>query len=215
MHWVLIGPPGAGKGTQAALLAGRLGIPHISPGDTFRRASRAGTPLGHLAGSFMERGALVPDEVTNALIRERLAEADCRVGFILDGFPRNLAQAGALQTMLEELGLPFAGAISIEVPEEELVRRSVGRRVCRQCGAIYHLETHPPAVSGVCDVCGGEVALRADDREDVAKTRLEVYGKATAVLLDYYRRRGELRTVDGNRPVEQVLAELTLLMRNP
>ena len=215
MHWVLMGPPGAGKGTQAALLAGKLGIPHISPGDMFRRASRSGTPLGRLASSFMERGALVPDEVTNALIEERLAEADCRAGFILDGFPRNLPQAEALRAMLEKLELPFAGVISIEVPEEALVRRSVGRRVCRQCGATYHLETHPPAVSGVCDVCGGEVALRADDREDIVKSRLQVYREATAVLLDYYRQRGELLTVNGNRPVGQVLADLMLLMGKP
>jgi len=129
VHLVLMGPPGAGKGTQAALLAERLGIPHISPGDMFRRAVRAGTSLGQLAGSFMTRVALVPDEVTTAIIRERLSEGDCEDGFILDGFPRNLAQAEALRVMLAELGLPFDGVISIEVPEEELVRRSTGRRV--------------------------------------------------------------------------------------
>lgn len=178
----------------------------------FRRAFRAGTSLGRSANSFMERGALVPDEVTNALIKERLAEVDCRAGFILDGFPRNLSQAEALRVMLEELGLPFAGVISLEVPEEVLVRRSVGRRVCRQCGATYHLETHPPGLGGVCDACAGEVVLRADDREDVVKRRLQVYREATAVLLDYYRQRGELLTVDGNRPIDQVLADLVLLM---
>lgn len=209
----MMGPPGAGKGTQAAMLAGKFGIPHVSPGEMFRRAARAGTPLGREASSYMEKGALVPDEITNAIIKERLAEDDCRKGFILDGFPRNLAQAGVLQAVLNELEIPLDGAISIEVPVEELVRRSVGRRVCRQCGRTYHLESNPPRTTGLCDACGGELFLRSDDREDTVRNRLKVYHEHTAVLLDYYRERGELWVVDGNRSIDEVLAELSGILQ--
>jgi adenylate kinase len=194
------------------MLAAEFGIPHISPGEMFRAAVRSGTRLGLEAQKYMTRGALVPDDITVGIIRERLSQPDCRPGLILDGFPRNLAQAKVLDEIVADLGLPFDGAVGIEVPDDELIRRSVGRRVCSRCGQTYHLEFNPPA-TGSCDRCGSELVWREDDREETVRKRLEVYRQHTAPLIELYRRRDQYRAVDGNRPIPEVFAALAGVLR--
>lgn len=204
MRLILLGPPGAGKGTQAEKLSESFGIPHISTGDMFREAVAAGTSLGLQAKSFMDSGRLVPDEVTIGIVRERLQRCDCRKGFLLDGFPRTVPQAQALDEILGELSEELDAVVSIDVPEDKLVRRLSRRRVCRGCGTIYHLETKPPAPDGKCKVCGGELYQRDDDSEKTVRRRLEVYRLQTEPLIRYYEERGLLRQVSGDNDIETV-----------
>lgn len=208
MHIILLGPPGAGKGTQAALLAKQEGIPHISTGDILRAAKAAGTPLGKLAAGYMDRGDLVPDDVVIGLVKERLQAPDCKKGFIFDGFPRTIAQADALGRALSEVGLSLDGVVSIEVPDEVLVDRAVGRRTCPICGEIYHLTAKPPKVPGKCDKDGADLVQRKDDSAEVVDNRLKTYHAQTAPLIQYYGAKGILKTVDGRQPMATVTASI-------
>lgn len=206
MKLILLGPPGAGKGTQAEILNKKLGIPTISTGNILRAAVKNGTPVGLKAKEYMDAGKLVPDEVIIGVISERLAEADCQNGFILDGVPRTIPQAEAL----EKAGIFFDAVVSIEISDEEIVERMAGRRVCTACGAPYHVKNMPPKVEGVCDACGGKLEARADDKPEVVRDRLQVYHKETAPLKDFYAARNLLKTVD-NQPT---VAETTTAILN-
>ena len=206
MKLILLGPPGAGKGTQAEILNKKLGIPTISTGNIHRAAVKNGTPVGLKAKEYMDAGKLVPDEVIIGVISERLAEADCQNGFILDGVPRTIPQAEAL----EKAGISFDAVVSIEISDEEIVERMAGRRVCTACGAPYHVKNMPPKVEGVCDACGGKLEARADDKPEVVRDRLQVYHKETAPLKDFYAARNLLKTVD-NQPT---VAETTTAILN-
>ena len=197
MHILLMGPPGAGKGTQAANLVTEFGIPHISTGDMFRAAVKEGTELGKQAKACMDAGKLVPDEVTIGIVRERLAKDDCKKGFILDGFPRTVEQADALDGIMKDLGLSITRVLNINVPAEDLIERAVGRRICKKCGATYHVKFHPPKAEGVCDACGGELYQRADDSAGTMKNRLAVYEDSTRPLIEYYKKAGVYTEVDG------------------
>ena len=208
MRMILMGPPGAGKGTQAKVLAQRFGIPHISSGDLLRDAARRRTPMGVQAKRYMDRGELVPDNILLGAIEERLHEPDCATGFILDGFPRTLAQAEALDKMLAGMGAKLENVISIKVPRDEVVKRISGRRTCRNCGALYHVIFDPPTNPGLCNKCNAELFQRDDDQEDTVLARLEVYERATAPLLDAYRRASVLREVNGIGSQDQVLARV-------
>jgi len=203
-----LGPPGAGKGTQARELARHWGVPQIATGDMLREAVAAGTPLGQQAKRYMDQGALVPDEVIVGAMRERLARRDTAAGFILDGFPRTIGQAEALATILKDLGQELEAVVYFDVPEAELLRRLTGRRVCRQCGSTFHLVSAPPVVAGTCDRCGGPLYQREDDSEATVGNRLRVYERQTAPLLDYYRDRSRLRTVAGEGPIETIRAAI-------
>ena len=199
-----LGPPGAGKGTQARDLAQEWGVLHLATGDMLREAVAAGSPLGGEAKDYMDRGALVPDDVIIRMMGERLGRADARRGFILDGFPRTIAQAEALGTLLKDLGLTLDTVVYFDVSEPELLRRLTGRRVCRKCGHTYHLVSNPPKRPGVCDACGGELYQREDDSEATVRNRLDVYRRQTSPLLDYYRERHMLTTVSGEGPVATI-----------
>ena len=214
MRLVFLGAPGAGKGTQAVRLAEAEGIAHVATGDMFRQAVRDGTPLGQEVKRYLDQGQLVPDEVTIALVRERLSRPDCQGGFVLDGFPRTVAQAEALDRMLEEIGAPLDCVLELEVPEEELVKRLSGRRVCSACGANYNIYSHPPAAEGRCDRCGGTLIQRSDDSEATVRQRLEVYRAQTLPLSEYYRRQGKLRAVDGAQAPEAVAAAIKEAVRS-
>jgi adenylate kinase len=204
MVLVILGPPGAGKGTQAALLAKRLGVPHIATGDLFRTAARAGTQIGREAAAFMKRGELVPDEITVQMLLDRLRRRDAANGAVLDGFPRNRLQAEALDRALAERGMSVDRAINIEVPAEDLVRRLAGRWTCRAAGHIYHEVSNPPRVPGVCDIDGSPLYQRDDDRVETIRARLAQQLGALAEVAAYYRERGILSTVDGRGSIEQV-----------
>lgn len=208
MHIVLLGAQGSGKGTQAEILAKKHGIPHISTGDILRAAMKAGTPLGAKAKAYVDRGELVPDEVVIGIVRERVAEPDCRKGFIFDGFPRTTPQADALAQALTDQGLALDAVVLIEVARDILMDRMTGRRVCRSCGATYHVTLNPSKQAGVCDACGGELYQRADDNPESIRTRLEAYDQQTTPLIEYYRQRGLLAEVDGLGPIESVAARL-------
>jgi adenylate kinase len=212
MKLILLGPPGAGKGTQAKMLTKRFGIPQISTGDILRGAVKEGTPMGLKAKAFMDAGALVPDEVVVGIVRERLQKEDCAPGFILDGFPRTAAQADALKETLQSLGKELDAVVSLEVDTEALVERLTGRRTCRACGRGYHVKFDPPGVEGKCDSCGGELYQRDDDREETIRKRLEVYREQTSPLVSYYRGENLLVAVDGMQEIdsvqEQILSEL-------
>jgi len=199
-----LGPPGAGKGTQARDLAKEWGVLHLATGDMLREAVAAGSPLGREAKGYMEQGALVPDDVIIRMMAERLGVADAGRGFILDGFPRTIAQAEALARLLKDLGQTLDTVVYFDVSEPELLRRLTGRRVCRACGHSYHLTSNPPKRAGVCDACGGELYQRDDDGEATVRNRLEVYRRQTAPLLDYYRQRNLLVTVSGEGPLETI-----------
>jgi len=205
MRIVLVGPPGAGKGTQATLLAKTLSIPHVSTGDLFRANISQGTELGLAAKSIMDSGKLVPDEVTIGMAKDRLAQPDAANGFLLDGFPRNVAQAVALDGILTEWGIELDGVLDLEVPEDEVVRRIAGRRICRNDSAhIFHVEYSPAAVEGVCDTCGGELYQRGDDAEDKVRTRLEVYHTETEPIIAYYQKQGLVTTIPALGKVDEV-----------
>jgi adenylate kinase len=205
---VMLGPPGAGKGTQAKLLQERFKVPHISSGDLLRAAVKGKTPLGRQAKRFMDRGELVPDEILLGAIGERLQRDDCTRGFILDGFPRTVAQADALGQMLARLTAEIDDVVSVTVPRDELVKRMAGRRTCRDCGAMYHIIFEPPSNPGICNKCNGELYQRDDDQEDTIIARLDVYDRQTAPLLVAYRARGLLREVDGVGSQDQVFAQI-------
>ena len=203
MKLILLGPPGAGKGTQAEILCKKLNIPTISTGNILRAAVKNGTPVGLKAKEYMDAGKLVPDEVIIGVISERLAEADCQKGFILDGVPRTIPQAEAL----EKAGITFA-VVSLEISDDEIVDRMGGRRVCASCGAPYHVKNLPPKVEGVCDACGGKLEARADDKPEVVRDRLKVYHKETAPLKDFYAERNLLKTVDNQPTVAETTAAI-------
>jgi len=204
MQLILVGPPGAGKGTQAKYLAKHFSIPAISTGDIFRANVVAKTELGLQAKGYMDAGDLVPDEVTIAMVRDRLNEDDATSGFLLDGFPRTVPQAEALDEMLAEMGTPLDGVLELKVDDEEVVRRLSGRRTCRQCGHVWHLEFDPPKEAGVCDLCEGELFQRDDDQPDTIRRRLEVYLEQTAPLVDYYQHAGLLVTIEAVGAVDGV-----------
>ncbi len=204
MRLVLLGPPGVGKGTQAARLGAHFGVPHISTGEMFREALSRRTPLGMAAKEYMDAGKLVPDDVTTGLVGERLAMPDCRAGFVLDGFPRNLAQAEALDRLLARLRAPLDAAVSIAARTDTVVARLSGRRQCRQCGAVYHLRFNPPPDPGTCPRCGGELYQRRDDQEETVRERLRVYAAETEPVLGFYRGRGALIEVDGEGSIDEV-----------
>ena len=208
MKIILMGPPGAGKGTQAEKLVELYQIPHISTGDMFRKAQKDGTELGLKAKSYMEQGQLVPDEVTVGIVKERLAEDDCKNGFLLDGFPRTVQQADALDGILKELGMALDRVINIEVDKGLLVDRLTGRRVCRACGATFHVINKAPKVEGVCDKCGGELCQRNDDKVETVSNRLDVYAAQTAPLIEYYQSKDIMSSVDGSKSMEDVLANI-------
>jgi adenylate kinase len=211
---ILLGPPGAGKGTQAKIISENKGLPHVSSGDIFRENLKNETDLGALAKGYMDRGELVPDDVTIAMIRERLSRPDCLNGALLDGFPRTPAQAAGLDTMLASFGGKVNWAPFINVPEDELVQRLTGRWTCRVNPAhIYNIQTNPPAKPGVCDMDGGELYQRDDDKAETVKNRIQVYFKQTMPLIDYYRRAGVLVEVDGQQPIDKVGADLLDLLK--
>ena len=209
MVLLLLGPPGSGKGTQAKFLVDSLGVPQLSTGDMLRAAVKAGTKLGQEAASFMQKGALVPDSLVLGLIDERVQQADCKNGFILDGFPRNVPQADALTTTLQRSGKSIDRVIAIEVPEGDLVTRLTGRRTCKSCGSGYHVNFQPPKTVGKCDKCGGELVQRNDDVESVIRERLGVYSAQTAPLLDYYEKSGKLRKISGVGSLEEITRRIT------
>jgi adenylate kinase len=210
---ILLGPPGAGKGTQAERIAAEYGLPHISTGEMLRAAVAAGTEMGLAAQKVMEAGALVPDEVVVGVVRDRLAQADAQGGFLLDGFPRTIEQAERLDAMLSDDARPVTHVILIDVPEDELVERLAGRRMCRGCGKGYHVVFDPPKVEGVCDVCGAELYQRSDDNEATVRNRLEVYRAQTEPLVGYYEGRGVLRTAHGGGKMpSEVFAQVEQLL---
>lgn len=212
VNLVLMGLPGAGKGTQAERIVEEYNIPHISTGDMFRAAMKEETPLGLEAKSYMDKGELVPDEVTIGIVRERLAKDDCQKGFLLDGFPRTVAQAEALEQLLADMDRHLDYVINIEVNKDSLLERLTGRRICKECGATYHLVFNPPAKEGACDRCGGELYQRADDNVDTVQTRLEVNIQQSQPLITFYEGKGYLRNLDGQQPIDKVFADIEELL---
>lgn len=212
VYIVFLGPPGAGKGTQASLLAQRMGLPHVATGDILRDAVSRGTELGLRAKGYMDRGELVPNELVVNIVIERLSQPDAGTGAVLDGFPRSMGQAVALEKALAERGAAVNLAIYIEVSEPELVKRLSGRWECRSCGAVYHEVTNPPRAAEVCDRCGSGLSQRSDDRPETVRRRLQVYLEQTAPLLDYYVGKGILAKVDGERPIDDVTAGIAAVV---
>lgn len=212
MKIIMLGAPGAGKGTQAKQIADKYGIPHISTGDIFRANLKAGTELGKKAKQYMDQGLLVPDELTCDLVMDRIAQDDCAGGFVLDGFPRTIPQAQALDTALGKLGQKMDYAIDVDVPDESIVSRMAGRRACLNCGATYHIVSIPPKKEGICDRCGSPVVLRDDDKPETVSKRLAVYHEQTQPLIDYYKGQGILKTVDGTQPMEKVFADIAAIL---
>lgn len=212
MRLLIMGRPGAGKGTQAANIKEYYGIPHISTGDMFRAAIKEGTELGKLAKSYMDKGALVPDEVTIGIVKERLLKDDCKKGFLLDGFPRNVLQAEALDSFMKEQGISLDAVLDVNVDASILIRRIVGRRICKTCGATYHIDFNKPKKEGICDNCGTPLIQRADDTIETAGSRLEVYDKQTAPLLAYYERQNLLKTVNGDQELNKVFEDIKAVL---
>lgn len=208
MRAVLLGPPGAGKGTQAVRLVDKYHVPQISTGDIFRKNIKEGTELGKKAQEYMNSGQLVPDELVIDLVKDRLQQDDCRNGYLLDGFPRTIFQAEALDKFLEEQGQKLDAVINFEVGYDTLIERLTGRRVCRSCGAGYHVKNMPPKKDGVCDKCGGELEQRKDDTKETAVNRISVYEESTAPLIDYYRKTGALRNFNGETDPDELLKEI-------
>lgn len=208
MKIIMLGAPGAGKGTQAKMIAKAYQIPHISTGDIFRANMKEQTPLGVEAKSYIDKGQLVPDELTINMLLDRIEKEDCMNGYILDGFPRTIPQAVSLEEALEKKNETITCAINVDVPDEKIIARMSGRRACLSCGATYHISYVPPKKEGICDVCGKELILRDDDKPETVKARLDVYHKQTQPLIDFYGERNLLLTVDGNRDVEVVFADI-------
>jgi len=209
MNMIFLGLPGAGKGTQAKKVSAKYNIPHIATGDIFRNAIKNETSLGKKAKNYIDKGELVPDEVTIGIVRNRLQEDDCQNGFILDGFPRTINQAEALNKIMEELNTELDLALYIKVSEKELIKRLSGRRVCEDCGATYHVEFNPPEKEGICDKCGGKLIQRSDDKEKTVKNRIEVNREKTEKLIKYYEAEGILKTIESNGGIDQVFNEVT------
>lgn len=212
MRLVLLGAPGAGKGTQAKMLIEKYKIPQISTGDILRKAVADGTPLGKEAKIIMDKGELVPDKIVLGLVEERVKQDDCKKGFILDGFPRNTAQAEALDKMLNAMGLPIDSALSVDVPKDDLMKRLTGRRTCKNCQQMYNVYYSPPKKDVVCDKCGGELFQRGDDKEDTIKKRLDVYDAQTAPLIDYYKKKGILKSVMGVGNIDEIFNKVCALL---
>jgi adenylate kinase len=208
MRVVLLGPPGAGKGTQATSIAKKYNIPHISTGDIFRKNIKDKTELGNKAKEYMDKGLLVPDNLVVAIVEERLKEADCKDGFLLDGFPRTVEQAEALDKSLASMDVSLDKVLNIEVNKEILVNRAVGRRICKECGATYHIEFNPPKKEDICDQCDGSLYQRADDNAETVSKRIEVYLNQTQPLIDYYTKKGIIATVDGQQPIDKVFEDI-------
>ena len=204
MNIILMGLPGAGKGTQASEIVKKFPIPHISTGDMFRKAIKDETDLGKEAKSYMDRGELVPDEVTVGIVKERISEDDAKKGFLLDGFPRTIEQAEALNSIMSELDRESDAVINIEVPEEELMNRLTGRRICEKCGTTYHLVFNPPKVDGICDIDGGKLYQREDDNPETVSNRLSVNVKQSKPILEYYNNKGVLKNIDGSKDIDEV-----------
>ena len=214
MKIVMLGAPGAGKGTQAEMIAEKYGIPHISTGDIFRANIKNGTELGKKAKAYMDAGNLVPDELTVDLVIDRVAQPDCEKGYILDGFPRTIPQAEVFTKQLEKNGEKIDFAIDVEVPDENIINRMGGRRACPNCGATYHIKYIPPKKEGVCDACGTELVLRNDDKPETVKNRLNVYHEATQPLIDFYKAQGVLREVDGTQDMKDVFADIVKILED-
>lgn len=212
MKIVMLGAPGAGKGTQANMIAEKYNIPHISTGDIFRANIKNGTELGKEAKGYMDKGQLVPDELTVKLLLDRVAQADCKNGYVLDGFPRTIPQAEVLDGELTKNGEKLDYAIDVDVPDENIIHRMGGRRACLKCGATYHVEYVPPKKDGICDVCGSELVLRDDDKPETVKNRLSVYHKQTQPLIDFYNGKGVLRTVDGTVDMKDVFNAIVAIL---
>jgi adenylate kinase len=214
MRAILLGPPGCGKGTQAKILIDTYGIPQIATGDILREALNKGTPLGKQAQSYMDKGQLVPDDLVIQIIEERLKQDDCAGGFILDGFPRTIAQAEALDKTLTAMGLKLDHVFNIEVSDDELIKRLTGRRICKACGASYHIIFNPPREEGRCDTCQGELYQRDDDKEETIRNRLKVYQDQTAPLITFYHKKKILSSIDGVGSIEQITARLKAAVNN-
>ena len=212
MKIIMLGAPGAGKGTQAKQIAGKYSIPHISTGDIFRANIKNGTELGKKAKEYMDQGLLVPDELTCDLVVDRIGQDDCKNGFVLDGFPRTIPQAEALTEALNKLGQKMDYAIDVDVPDDNIVKRMSGRRACLDCGATYHIVSIPPKQEGICDVCGSELVLRDDDKPETVQKRLDVYHEQTQPLIDYYKKEGILKSVDGTQPMEKVFEDIVAIL---
>ena len=212
MKIIMLGAPGAGKGTQAKQIAAKYSIPHISTGDIFRANIKNGTDLGKKAKEYMDQGLLVPDELTCDLVMDRIAQDDAKNGFVLDGFPRTIPQAEALTAALEKIGQAMDYAIDVDVPDENIINRMSGRRACLNCGATYHIVSIPPKKEGICDTCGNELVLREDDKPETVKKRLDVYHDQTQPLIDYYTGKGILKSVDGTQPMDKVFEDITSIL---
>lgn len=212
MKIIMLGAPGAGKGTQAKMIADKYQVPHVSTGDIFRANIKEGTELGKEAKTYMDKGLLVPDELTVKILLDRVAKEDCKNGYVLDGFPRTIPQAEVLDKALSEMGDAIDFAIDVEVPDENIIRRMSGRRACLACGATYHIVHVPPKKEGICDKCGKELVLRDDDKPETVKNRLEVYHDQTQPLIDFYTKKGILKTVDGTQDMNDVFAAIVTIL---
>lgn len=212
MKIIMLGAPGAGKGTQAKMIAERYQVPHISTGDIFRANIKNGTALGMEAKQYMDKGMLVPDELTVRILLDRVSQEDCRAGYVLDGFPRTIPQAQVLESELDRRGEKIDWAIDVDVPDENIIRRMSGRRACPVCGATYHMEYIPPKKDGICDDCGGSLVLRDDDKAETVKKRLDVYHEQTQPLIEFYTKRNILKAVDGTLPMDDVFAAIVAIL---
>ena len=212
MKIIMLGAPGAGKGTQAKMIAEKFGIPHISTGDIFRANIKNGTELGKKAKEFMDKGQLVPDELTVEILLDRVANDDCKNGYVLDGFPRTIPQADVLDKELTKLGDKVDFAINVDVPDENIVRRMSGRRACLKCGATYHIEHIPPKTEGICDKCGSELVQRDDDKPETVQNRLSVYHEQTQPLIEYYDKKNILKSVDGTKDMQEVFSDIVNIL---